>query len=153
MSVSRSVSRRIILRCEVYQLNKMSNIPDEDMSKLKKKVLKQQYQYLVENLGDPSRYMPYMISDDILDFSDTETIRSIVTSKEKGGTFVRMLMEREEASAFDVFVEALLQERVQSHIARKLQQALRVEIENANFPPASQTNDAGKRTLTQAPIK
>ena len=129
------------------------NIPDDDMNKLKKKVLKQQYQYLVENLGDPSRYMPYMISGDILDFSDAEIIRSEVTSKKKGGTFVKMLMDREAASAFDEFVEALLQERVQSHIARKLQQALRLEIEKANIPPAPETNDTGKRISTQAPIK
>ena len=56
-----------------------------------------------------------------------------------------MMMEREEACAFDDFVEALLEERVQSHIARKLQQALKFEKEHANFPPAAQTNATGKQ--------
>lgn len=126
------------------------SIPDEDMNKLKGKVLKQQYKYLVETLGDPSRYMPYMIADDILNLSDKEIIRSKITSKEKAETFIDMLMQREEASAFDEFVEALLEERVQSHIARKLQQALKLEIENSNIPPAAQTNATGK--YIQAPI-
>ena len=121
------------------------SITDEDMCELKKKVLKQQYRYLVDTLGDPSRYMPYMIAADILDISHKEVIRSKVTSKEKAGEFIDMLMNSEGASAFDEFVEALLEERVQSHIARKLQQALKVEKENANLPPpGAQTNATGK---------
>ena len=122
------------------------SITDEDMIELKKKVLKQQYRYLVDTLGDPSRYMPYMIADDILDINHKEIIRSKVTSKEKAGEFIDMLMKSPEgASAFDVFVEALLEERVQSHIARKLQQALKVEKESANLPPAAQPNAIGKQ--------
>ena len=118
---------------------------DEDMCELKKKVLKQQYQYLVNNLGDPSRYMPYMIAADIFDISHKEIIRSKVTSKDKAAEFIDMLMKSEVASAFDEFVEALLEERVQSHIARKLNQVLTVEKENANLPPpGAQTNATGE---------
>ena len=118
------------------------SITDEDMSELKRKVLKQQYYYLVDTLGDPSRYFPYMIAADILDFDHKEIIRSKITSKEKAGEFIEILMK--SPSAFDEFVEALLEERVQSHIARKLQQALKVEKEKANLPPAAQTNATGK---------
>lgn len=126
------------------------SVSDEDKKELKKKVFKQQYKYLVDTLGDPSRYMPYMIAEDLLSFSDKEVVRSKVTSKEKAETFIDMLMKREEASevaiAFDQFVEALLEERVQSHIARKLQQALKFEIENASSPPATQPNATGKHS-------
>lgn len=122
------------------------SITDEDMCELKKRVLKQQYRYLVDTLGDPSRYMPYMIAAEILDVSHKETIRSKVTSKEKAGEFIDMLMNSEGASAFDEFVEALLEERVQSHIARKLQQALKLEKEKANPPPpGAQTNATGRQ--------
>lgn len=122
------------------------------MNELKKKVFKQQYSYLVQTLGDPSRYMPYMIASDILNMTDKEIIRSKITSKEKAEAFIDMLMQREEASAFDEFVQALLEERVQSHIARKLQQALKFEKENTYFPPAEKTEITGKPT-GQASIK
>ena len=118
------------------------SITEEELSDLKKKVFKQQYKYLVDNLGDPSRYLPYMIAADILDASHKEIIRSKVTGKDKASEFVDMLMGSEVTSAFDEFVEALLEERVQNHIARKLQQALQVEKEKANFP---QTKATGKQ--------
>jgi len=121
------------------------NVRDEDMNDLKKKVFKQQYNYLVQTLGDPSRYMPYMIAADILSMSDKEIIRSKITSKEKAEAFIDKLIGGEAASAFDEFVQALLEERVQSHIARKLQQALKFEKENSHFPPAAQTNATGKK--------
>lgn len=124
------------------------SIPDEVMKKLKKKVFNQQNKYLVETLGDPSRYFPYMVSADILNFSDKEHIRSKITSKEKAETFIDILMQREEASAFDEFVEALLEERVQSHIARRLQQALKVEIDKLNIPPAAQTNATDEELIS-----
>jgi len=104
---------------------------EEDDSELKKKVLKSQLPYLIQNLGDPSRYIPYMIANDVLDQSDKERIRAAVTSKEKAELFIDLLREREGASAFDEFVQALLEERVQSHIARRLQEELARERDNA----------------------
>ena len=104
---------------------------EEDDSELKKKVLKSQLPYLIQNLGDPSRYIPYMIANDVLDQSDKERIRAKVTSKEKAELFIDLLREREGASAFDEFVQALLEERVQSHIARRLQEELARERDNS----------------------
>lgn len=146
-----SVTIFVLLHLECSSDTNMS-IPDEVMKKIKKKVFNQQNKYLVETLGDPSRYFPYMVSADILNFSDKEHIRSKITSKEKAETFIDILMQREEASAFDEFVEALLEERVQSHIARRLQQALKVEIDKLNIPPAAQTNATGKLITPQAPL-
>ncbi|XP_065918124.1 uncharacterized protein [Dysidea avara] len=107
------------------------SVREEDDSERKRKVLKSQLPYLIQNLGDPSRYIPYMIANDVLDKSDKERIRAKVTSKEKAELFIDLLREREGASAFDEFVQALLEERVQSHIARRLQEALARERDNS----------------------
>jgi len=107
------------------------SVREEDDSELKKKVFKSQLPYLIQNLGDPSRYIPYLIANDVLDKCDKEEIRAQVTSKRKAELFIDKLIEREGASAFDEFVQALLEERVQSHIARRLQEALAYEREHS----------------------
>ena len=103
---------------------------DRDDAEVKKKVLRDQLPYLRQNLGDPSRYITYLVQGGLLDSCDTESIRSKATSKEKLEDFLKLLIkERNDASAFDVFVDALLEERVQSKVARRLRRTLEDEKE------------------------
>lgn len=96
----------------------------------KKKVLRDQLPYLQKNLGDPSKYIPYLEKGGILDSHDKESIRSKASSKEKLEIFLKLLTkERKGVSAFDVFVAALLDKQVQSHIAERLQGELVYEKE------------------------
>jgi len=100
---------------------------DNGVNEMKEKILADLSPYLCKSLGDPSRYIPYL--DDLLDLTDRDTIRAEETSQRKVAVFVEIL-KRKGACAFDAFVDVLLEVRVESHIARKLQQALRNEQEN-----------------------
>ena len=101
-----------------------------DNDEVKKKVLAEMSPYLYMSLGDPSRYIPHLMARHLLDVTDRDAIKAEDTSQRKVKVFVDML-KKKGACAFDEFVEVLLEERVESHIARKLQQEFRNEQENA----------------------
>lgn len=93
---------------------------------LKAEVFHNHIDFLSEELGDPKLYFPTLKARGVLDETDCEIIRSKVTSKEKADTFVEIVYKRESSTgepAFDVFVEVLLSEVVQAHIARVLLKA------------------------------
>ena len=95
----------------------------------KKKVLRDQLPYLQQNLGDPSKYIPYLEKGGVLDSHDKESIRSKASSKEKLEIFLKLLTkERKGVPAFDVFIAALLDEQVQSHVARQVAGRLQGEL-------------------------
>jgi len=100
---------------------------ENGLNEMKEKILGDLSPYLCRSLGDPSRYIPYL--GKLLDVTDKEIIRAEETSQRKVEVFVEIL-KRRGACAFDALVDVLLEVRVQSHIARKLQQALRNEQEN-----------------------
>jgi len=103
---------------------------DNGINEMKEKILADLSPYLCKSLGDPSRYIPYLMArDDLLDLTDQDMIRAEETSQRKVQVFVEIL-KRKGACAFDAFVDVLLEVRDESHIARKLQQALRNEQEN-----------------------
>jgi len=101
-----------------------------DNDEVKKKVLAEMSPYLYRSLGDPSRYIPHLMARHLLDVTDRDAIKAEETSQRKVKVFVDML-KKKGACIFDGFVEVLLEERVESHIARKLQQEFRNEQENA----------------------
>ena len=96
---------------------------DTDNDEVKEKVLVEMSPYLYRNLGDPSRYIPHLMARHVLDVTDKDAIKAEETSQRKVKVFVDML-KKKGACAFDEFVQVLLKERVESHIARKLQQEL-----------------------------
>ena len=101
---------------------------DHEDAEVKDKVLRDQLQYLRQTLGDPSRYLPYLEQGGVLDSHDKASIRSKPTSREKLESFLELLIQgRKNVSTFDVFVAALLEERVQSQVARKLHRTLEYE--------------------------
>ena len=103
----------------------------EDL-KVKKKVLRDQMPYLRQSLGDPSRYIPYLVQGDVLDSQEGSFIRSKATSKEKLETFLQFLIrDRKEVSTFDVFVAALEDLKIQSQVAGRLKRTLAYEKEAA----------------------
>lgn len=104
--------------------------PHEDLE-VKKKVLRDKLPYLRQNLGDPSRYIPYLVQGGVLDLTDKISITYKTTSKEKLETLLQLLIkEREDVSTFDVFVDALKETRVNNRIALQLQRALENEKES-----------------------
>ena len=109
----------------------MSADPGAGDNEMKEKVLADLSPYLCRSLGDPSRYIPHLMArDNLLDLTDRDAIRVAETSQRKKEVFMKIL-KRKGACAFDGFVAALLEVRVESHIARKLLQALKNERENA----------------------
>ena len=105
---------------------------DSGIDEMKERILVDLSPYLCRSLGDPSRYIPYLMARDInlLDATDKDMIKAEQTSQRKKEVFVEIL-KRKGACAFDGFVDVLLEVRDESHIARKLQQALKNEQENA----------------------
>ena len=92
---------------------------------VKKKVLKYLLPYLRQNLGDPCRYIPYLVEGNVLDTHEIDVIKSKTTSQEKLEIFLHSLIkDREDVSAFDVFVSALEDLGLQNQIARKLRGTL-----------------------------
>ena len=95
---------------------------------VKKKVLKDLLPYLRQTLGDPCRYIPYLVEGNVLDTREIDAIKSKTTSKEKLEIFLHLLIkDGEDVSAFDVFVSALEDLGVQNQIARKLRRTLAYE--------------------------
>ena len=104
----------------------------DDHEEMKKKVLRDQLPYLRQSLGDPCGYIPYLVQGDVFDSHDANFIRSKATSKEKLETFLWLLIkDRKDVSAFDVFVTALEDLRIQIQVARRLQRTLAYEKEAA----------------------
>ena len=101
-----------------------------DNDEVKEKVLAEMSPYLYRSLGDPTRYIPHLMARHVLDVTDKDAVKAEEMSEKKVKVFVDML-KKKGACAFDGLVEVLLEERVESHIARKLQQAFRNEQENA----------------------
>jgi len=106
-----------------------TDLGTDNSSEEKEKVLAEMSPYLYRSLGDPSRYIPHLMARHLLDVMDKDAIKAEETSQRKVKVFVDMLKQK-GACGFDLFVDVLLEERVESHIARKLQQAFRNEQEN-----------------------
>ena len=107
------------------------------MAELKQRVLKDSVMELSQNLGDPRRYFPRLRTAGLLDQSDCETIDHEVTTRDKVVKFVDIISEgrqgRHGEPAFDVFVEALINERVHLFIAKKLQGALSKALKEGEY--------------------
>ena len=98
----------------------------QESRELKAEVFYDHIEFLSEELGDPKLYFPSLKARGVLDETDCEIIRSKVTSKEKADAFVEIVYKRESSTgepAFDVFLDVLLREVVQAHIARVLNKA------------------------------
>jgi len=80
--------------------------------------------YLYRSLGDPTRYIPHLMARHVLDVTDKDAVKAEEMREKKVKVFVDML-KKKGACAFDGLVEVLLEERVESHIARKLQQLIK----------------------------
>ena len=94
--------------------------------KLKHEVWDEQIAYLTEELGDPSRYFPYLMSKGVLSGDDCARVKAEVTNSEKVRKLVEIVKKRESKlgdPSLDVFVDALKKQKVQAHIARALQRA------------------------------
>ena len=97
-----------------------------NLKELKAEVFYGQIDFLSEQLGDPKLYFPSLKARGVLDETHCEIIRSKVTSREKAEAFVEIVYKQESSTgepAFDVFVELLLKEVVQAHIASVLLKA------------------------------
>lgn len=95
---------------------------------LKTEVLKEEFMYLCDELGDPSRYFPHLRSKSLIDGKDCERIRSKVVSSEKTEELLNTLLSRKDAHGehpLDVLISDLKKQRVQVHIARRLQRTLK----------------------------
>ena len=126
---------------------------DEGLRELKADVFYNQIGYLSDELGDPERYFPSLKARGILDETDCETIRSRVTSREKVDTFVEIVHKRESSTgdpALDVFVDLLLSQVVQAHIARALQQAF--ANRKRSVEGRGQLNKSSSKSLSELPI-
>lgn len=101
---------------------------DAKLKLLKKQVLLDQVELLSDDMGSPERYFPQLRSAGLLDRYDCETIRHLVTTRDKVLKFVDMITEarqgREKRPSFDVLVEILNKEGVHASVARGLQRAL-----------------------------
>ena len=98
----------------------------DEMRRLKRRVLLEKCDYLVTELGDAVRYLPFLRSKGVVDQSDCERIRAQETCQAKVMMLVDVLESNtysaraRDRDAFDVFVEALREKKVQVHIAREL---------------------------------
>ena len=103
-------------------------LTNSQLKALKKQVLKDQVQMLSDDMGSPERYFPELRSAGLLDKTDCERIKSLVTTKEKVLEFVDVLSEgrqgRDGSPPFDVLVEVLNRGEMHSEVARGLQRAL-----------------------------
>lgn len=101
---------------------------DAKLKLLKKQVLLDQVELLSDDMGSPERYFPQFRSAGLLDRNDCETIRHLVTTRDKVLKFVDILTEgrqgRDKRPAFDVLVGILNREGVHASVARELQKAL-----------------------------
>ena len=110
---------------------------EHEDTEVKKKVIRDLLPYLRETLGDPCRYISYLVEGDVFGTLDSDIIKSKTTSKEKLEIFLQLLIkDREDVSAFDVFVMALEDLGVQNEVARKLRRTLAYEkkaMRNVDF--------------------
>ena len=92
------------------------------MSTLKLAVLRNEVEYLKENLGDPCRYLRAMREEGYLTDAECKEIRCTTGSK-RIEKFVEVLCSKKCDKAFDVFVKELRNQRVHastaSHLRRK----------------------------------
>ena len=100
-----------------------------DSSKsVKTLVLQTEMSYLCEELGDPGRYIPSLRSKNLLDSKDADLIRSKPTSNEKVELLIDLVLKREGHTSehpLDILINELKKQRVQVHIARRLQRTLK----------------------------
>jgi len=102
------------------------------VNELKDSVLQSHTEFLLEELGDPGRYLPHLRSKGVLTLTDCQIIRSKETFRGKIESLVECLRGRltsKNEHSFDILVDALKKQRVQAHIARGLQKALVKEKE------------------------
>ncbi len=100
-----------------------AKLTGEELQRVKQDVLREQESYLCGEIRDPGRYFAPLRSKGILSQGDCDVIRKQHTPDQMVGEFVRILITqrgRNDVSSFDVFVEALINQRVQAHIARSL---------------------------------
>lgn len=100
---------------------------DAKLNQLKKEVLQGQVQLLCDDLGTPERYFPQLRSAGLLDRHDCETIRHLVTTRDKVLKFVDTIDSRhgrDGRHALDVLADVLNKGRVHTAVARGLQRAL-----------------------------
>ena len=101
---------------------------------VKTAVLNEEYSYLCNELGDPGRYFPHFRSKNLLDNKDCERIRSKATSSEKTELLLEIVMGREgpySEHPLDILISELKKQRVQVHIARRLQRTLKRQIKDS----------------------
>lgn len=134
-------------------------LSDGDLKRLKAEVLRDQLYYLTEELGDPSRYFPFLKSRHVLEANDCDRIRGRVTARERTEEFVETLGRHKEGArgeaAFDAFVEALKRQKVQAHIARTLQKAFakkKAEAEKRKGERGGCDTLLGSSLLTRGPM-
>ncbi len=99
-----------------------------DMKSLKTTVLKAEMAFICEELGDPARYIPSLRGKNLLDQKDTDLIRSQPTSFHKTQHLVEILLNRKGQNSehpLDILINELKKQRVQVHIARRLQRTLK----------------------------
>lgn len=100
-----------------------------DASKsIKNKVLNAEMGFICNELGDPARYIPSLRAKNLLDQKDTELIRSQPTSFQKTERLVEFLINRPGHTgehSLDIFMNELKTQKVQVHIARRLQRTLK----------------------------
>ncbi len=106
----------------------------EGSNSLKTTVLRAEMGYLCEELGDPVRYIPSLRSKDLLDQKDTDLIRSQVTSFQKTQHLMEILLRRRgdmSEHPLDILTTELKKQKVQVHIARRLQRTLKKKLKES----------------------
>lgn len=94
----------------------------------KTQVLKDEMAYLCEELGDPGRYIPSLRAKSLLDSRDSEQIKAQPTNHQKTEVLLDIILRREGNSSehpLDILITELKKQRVQVHIARRLQRTLK----------------------------
>ncbi len=100
----------------------------EASKEIKDKVLVVEMGYICTELGDPSRYIPSLRAKNLLDQKDTQLIRSQTTNDIKTERLVEFLLKRQGHKgehSLDIFINELKNQKVQVHIARRLQRTLK----------------------------
>lgn len=102
-----------------------AKLRNDELRKIKQKVLVEQRDYLILELGDPSRYLPFLRNKGVLEHYECELICAPRTSGEKVKNLLTVLEAKaRNTDAFDVFVEALRDKKVHVHVARTLNRCL-----------------------------
>ena len=92
------------------------------MSTFKLAVLRNEVEYLRQNLGDPCRYLRALREEGYLTDAECEEIK-LCTGSKRIEKFVEILCSKQCDKAFDVFVKELRNQRVHAstalHLRRK----------------------------------